>query len=145
MSLALSLLCLRWKQMLLIIWCNLNPQISVWPDRISYEDSLSFTQSCWRRKILTTQKCCIWASVSFLSLSVISVFWLQTVIALARMLHLSYTLNCSCVLRCWVLSSSQNPWKFLQWLLQCSLQAFCNTHLNTKLLHTAFHFSNDFL
>lgn len=51
MILALSLLCLRWKQMLLIIWCNMNPQISVWPGRISYEDNiLSSTQNHWRRK-----------------------------------------------------------------------------------------------
>lgn len=78
-------------------------------------------------KILTTQKCCIWSSVSFLSLSVTSAFWLQTVIVLARMLRLSNTLNHGCVLKCWVLSSTQNPWKFLQWLLQCSLQA-CLQH-----------------
>ena len=50
-----------------------------------------------------------WGSVTFFSVSVVSVFWLPTLIVLAGMLHLSNTLNPG-----WGLSHAQNPLKFLQ-------------------------------
>lgn len=113
MILASSLLCLRWKQMLLIIWCNMNPQISVWPGRISYEDNiLPSTQSRWRRKKPPKPNnagVLHMGSVCLLSLLVISVCF--------DFGHLLFLLGCS----------NKTLGSFFSNFLQCSLQA-CLQH-----------------